>query len=237
MTASLSSTNGIANTDSEETKQCLDTSHQCFPNACNGRQDSKINPESSVAVQFEDIDDELIIELHDIQNEFHIVFTEVFDHLERQGVTVKRFVTFLKRVDGYIRKPLYDDEIISKLFQASDLVEVCDTIEKYCSWFNHSLLGVIVDKFCKDNQTIKKRHQEYCSHLKKYCEHCVRKCPFKLNGFGHRGKKDKVMVVIMDRKFDEIRTEQLEEAVLNLARIMNVSRHALRLCSVKKGSV
>ena len=43
------------------------------------------------------------------------------------------------------------------------------------------------------------------------------------------------MVMKVDRKWDNIRIEQVEEVVFNVARILNVERHVLTLKSVQQG--
>ena len=187
-------------------------------------------------LSIEKAEDDLVFETHDIRGKFHVLFTNVRRFLMKTGVTVKDFVAFLKEVPGYGRKSLLNTEVISKLYEAPDLIDVFDTVRDYCSWFNHSLLGLIIDVYCKDDRRIKKEHEEYYSHLQKYCKHRVKKCPLK-NGFGHGRKKDRELVMKVDKEWEEIRIEQLEEVVLNISRILKVPRYTLKLCSVANGCV
>ena len=113
---------------------------------------------------------------------------------------------------------------------------VFDTVSDHCSWFNHSLLRLIVDAYCTDNEEIKEAYQKYLTLLQKYCNNRVIECPFK-NGFGYGRKEDKELVMKVDRKWEGIRIKELEEVVFNLARILKVSRHILHLCSVENGCV
>ena len=144
-------------------------------------------------LSIEKAEDDLVFETHDIRGKFHVLFTNVRCFLMSRGVTVKDFVSFIKEVPGYGRKPLLDKEVISKLHEAPDLIDVFETVRVYCSWFNHSLLGLIIDVYCNDDRKIKKEHEEYCSHLQKYCKHRIKKCPLK-NGFGHGRKKSKELM-------------------------------------------
>ena len=146
-----------------------------------------------------------------------------------QGVTAKEFVLFLKKVPGYDDKSLFGTEV-SKLNEASDLVDVFEIVGDRCSWFNHSFIEQIVKMNCKGNKKIEKAHKEYCTHIQRYCKHHVRKCPLK-NEFGSGGKRDVKMV----RKWDNIQIEQVEEVVFNVARILNVERCVLTLSSAQQG--
>ena len=69
-------------------------------------------------------------------------------------------------------------------------------------------------KYCEGNKKTEKAHKAFCAHLKRYC---IRKCPLK-NGFGSGGKKGAKIVMKVDREWDDIRIEQLEEVVFNVAR-------------------
>ena len=187
----------------------------------------------ATAMELQDSEEKLITETYDIQSEFNILFGMVRRNLVSQGVTVKEFVLFLKRVPGYGGKSLFDTEV-SKLSKASDLVDVFEVVGDHCSWFNHSFVEQIVKMYCKGNKKVEKAHKEYCTHLQKYCKHRVRKCPLKKE-FGSGGKKDVMMIMKVDREWDNIRIEQVEEVVFNVARILNVARHVLMLSSVQQG--
>ena len=187
-------------------------------------------------LSIETAEDDLVYATHDIRGEFLVLFTIVRNFLMSKGVTVKNFVSFLKEVPGYGRKSLLDKGMISKLYEVPDLIDVFETVRDYCSWFNHSLLGLIIEVYCEDNREIKKKHEKYRAHIQEYCKHRIKKCPLK-NGFGHGGKKDKVLIMKVDSEWEEIRIEQLEEVVINIARILKVSRHTLHLSSVEKGCV
>ena len=181
-------------------------------------------------------EENLIRETHDIRGEFVVLFANILQFLMSRGVTVKNFVFFLKNVPGYGRKSFLDNKMILKLSEAPDLIDVFDTVSDHCSWFNHSLLGLIIDVYCKDNREIKKACKDYCTHLQKYCKHRVKKCPL-INGFGRGGEEDKELIVKVDKKWEKIRIEELEEVLFNIAGILKVSRHTLHLCSVENGCV
>ena len=163
----------------------------------------------------------------------NILFATVCEDLVNQRVDVEMFVLFLMNVPGYGGKSLFDTEV-SKLREATRLVDVFKIVSDRCSWFNHSLVEQIIKKYCKGNKEVEKAHKEYCTHLKKYCKQRVRKFPLKKK-FGSRGKKDVPMDIKVDREWDNIRIEQLEEVVFNVARILDVQRHVLMLSSVQQG--
>ena len=187
----------------------------------------------AATMELQDSEEKLITETYDIQSDFNILFGMVRRNLVSQGVTVKEFVLFLKKVPGYNVKSLFDTEV-SKLREASDLFDVFEIVGDRCSWFNHSFIEQIIRMYCKGNKEIETAHKEYCTHLQRYCKNRVTECPLK-NGFGYGGKKDAEMVMKVDRKWDNIRIEQVEEVVFNVARILNVERHVLTLKSVQQG--
>lgn len=174
----------------------------------------------------------------DIEGEFNVLFTKVHSFLERSTVTVDALVLFLEKVPGYGRKSLFDEEI-SDLRKAENLSSVVRIVRNRCSWFNHSFLGDIIEAYCEDNKRIKRAHEDYCLHLQRYCKHRVKMYPHNplKNGYGYGGKKDKELIMKVDKKWEEIRLEELEELIFNLARILKVPRHSLHLCSVKNGCV
>jgi len=95
----MQSTNGIANGE---------TSSQQSLAACNKSNGSngiysmvKADP-LATSKEFQDIDEEeLIIETHDVRCEFNILLTKVHRFLMTQGVSVRDFVLFLKKMPGY----------------------------------------------------------------------------------------------------------------------------------------
>ena len=125
----------------------------------------KANP-LATAMELQDSEEKLIIETYDIRSEFNILFTTVLKDLVSQGVDVRMFVLFLKKVPGYDGKSLFDTEV-SKLHEASDLVDVFEIVGDRCSWFNHSFVEQIIKTYCKGNKKVEKAHKEYCTHLQR----------------------------------------------------------------------
>ena len=187
-------------------------------------------------IQGLDVDeDELIFETRDIQGEFNNLFTKVHIFLENKGVTVDAFVLFLENVPGYGGKPLFDAEI-SDLREAMNLTSVFRIVRKHCSWFNHLFLSDIIKTYCEGNKRLEKAQRDYCTQLQRYCKHRVKMCPLK-NGFGFRGKKEKMMIVKVDREWEVIHIQQLDEVVFSLARILKVRREILKLVCAESGCV
>ena len=198
----------------------------------------KTYPPLAAQTQGHDVDeDKLIDETCNIQSEFNILFHKVLRSLMNKRVTVRDFVYFLKGVPGHSEKPLFDVESLG-LDELPDLIAVFETagLKAHCSWFNHSLVGDIIKEYCEDKKKLMKAHEMYCTKLKKYCKLRVKKFPIKKK-FGDGGKKNKEMILTVDRKWDEIRIEQLEEVLYIVARILNVNRHALHLRCVENGCV
>lgn len=191
---------------------------------------------NSPLVQYsQGLEDELIKQTHKIQDEFNNLFTKVRLFLDSKKVTVDALVLFLENVPGYGGSSLFQTES-SDLHKASKLADVFRIARIRCSWFNHSLVRSLIETFCSGDKEIKRAYKNYLAHLQKYCKHRVKKFPSK-NGFGFGGKKDERMIMKVDRKWEEIRMEELEEVVFNLACILDAPRHTLHLCSVESGCV
>ena len=197
---------------------------------------SRVRSDPPLTGRFQGLEDELMAETLAIRSKFNILFTRVRRFLMDKGVSVKDFMLFLKKMPGYPTKSLPAIEL-STLCKSSDLIDVFDTISEYCSWFNHSFLGDIIDAYCRNDEDIRKAHQDFCTCLRTYCEHRVKKIPLK-NGFGVRRRKGcAAMILKVDREWKDIQLEQLEEVILSLADILKVPRHNLHLHSIEDGCV
>ena len=173
--------------------------------------------------------EKLVKDTRNIQAEFNVLFTIVYNFIVRQKVMFDAFVLFLQREPGYCGKSLFEAEM-SDLHKAKDLNSVFRIVKSHCSWFNHSFLGNII----KDDKEIKTCHQDYLNKFHEYCNNRV--CSL-MNGFkfGSGGKDDHEMIAKVDKKWEEIRMEQLEDMIVNLADELQVPRHTLHLCTVENG--
>ena len=196
---------------------------------------SEVVANSPLVKYSQGLEDELIEQTHKIQDEFNNLFTKVHLFLDSKKVTVQALVLFLENVPGYGRNSLFQTEI-SDLHKASNLGDVFQIARTRCSWFNHSLVRSLIKTFCSDNKEIKRVYKNYLAHLQKYCKHRVKKFPSNKR-FGFGGKQDEKMIMKVDRKWEEIRIEELEEVLFNLAHILDVPRHTLHLYSVENGCV
>ena len=180
---------------------------------------SEVVANSPLVKYSQGLEDELIEQTHKIQDEFNSLFTKVHLFLDSKKVTVQALVLFLENVPGYGRNSLFQMEI-SDLHKASNLGDVFQIARTRCSWFNHSLVRSLIKTFCSDNKEIKRVYKNYLAHLQKYCKHRVKKFPSN-NRFGFGGKQDEKMIMKVDRKWEEIRIEELEEVLFNLAHILH----------------
>ena len=179
-------------------------------------------------------------ETRDIQFAFLVLWTQVRRSLDKCGVTVKDFVAFLKGVPAYSSsdRSLFE-AVIPELSQKEDLIDILEVLAEYCSWFNYSLLDVIIASYCIDDKVVKQSRESYFDQIRKYCKHRVCKCYGALKnglGFGRRRNCTHITVKI-DEEWSKIRIEQLEEVMDCLGRILKVQRHTLYLRTVNKGCV
>lgn len=187
--------------------------------------------------QGDDVDEDMLsVETYNIRREFNILFHKVLRFLVKKRVTVGEFVHFLKGVPEYSEKPLFNVKWLG-LYELPNLPAVVERVDlkAHCSWFNHALVGDIIRTYCEDKKELIEAHKMYCTKLKNYCKLCVKEFPIKT--FGHGGEINKEMILKVDRKWEEIRIEQLEEVVCIVARILNVNRRALHLRCVENGCV
>jgi len=181
---------------------------------------------------------DLELETHDLRRKFNVLFNKVRRSLERQGVSVDDFVSFLKGVpaDTAGEQSLFSAEFPG-LYQKLTLTSVFEVIRDYTSWFNYSFISDIIDTYCESDVSIKKTLQEFQQMLQKYCKHRVYKCSLR-NGFGFgRRRACADMVLKIDKEWKIIRVEKLQEVASNLARILKVHSRSLYLRSVRNGCV
>ena len=197
---------------------------------------SKVIADLPVTEKSKGLEHKLFLETYDIQNEFNTLFTKVRLFFNTKGIGMDDFVLYLEKVPGYTTAmPLFSTKI-PDLRRASNLTDIFRIVADHCSWFNHSFLDNVIETFCSDNREITKAYKKYRAHLHRYCKNRVKELPPK-SRFGHGGRNDKQMFIKVDKKWEEIRLEQLEEVVTNLARIMKVSRPTLQLSSAEIGCV
>ena len=177
-------------------------------------------------------EEELITETIKIQREFNVLFTRVRRFLMEKGVTVRDFVFFLRNVPGYPMKVLPESENC----EFKTLIEVFESVRQNCSWFNHLFLLQIIDAYCGNGEKLIQSYEKFCAHLRMYCKARIKKFPLKI-WFGVVRKGCALMVLKVDRKWESIQIEQLEEVILNLAHILKVRRRTLHLYSIENGCV
>ena len=176
-------------------------------------------------------------ETYDIRAKFNVLFSKVRRSLNQKPVTVKDLVIFLEGVPAFTTssKTLFESEVPA-LHRKKTLNDVFQVIADYCSWFNHSLIGDIIEVFCSDDEDVRKTHREFCSQLQKYCKNRTCKCSLK-NGFGFGRKRNAHVTLKTDSEWSTIRIDQLEEVKCNLAKVLKVQPHSLYLLSAKYGCV
>ena len=174
-------------------------------------------------------------ETRKIMQDFGVLLTKVHHQLENANVQVKRFVFFLKRqaVAFPDRKhSLFQDELCS-LERMSDLTDVFDTVVHYCSWYNHHLLSRIIEAFSLDGEA----YTKYCRDFREYCRHRICKLNIRRNGLGSGdGHKEPIMIKI-DKHWNTVRMEELEDVNCICAKILKVERPTLHLRSFEDGCV
>ena len=194
---------------------------------------SEVKSYPPLAEQFQGLkavdEEDLMTETIEIQSEFNVLFTRVRRSLMEKGVTVRDFMLFLRNVPGYPMKSLPESESL-------DLTEVFKVVRENCSWFNHLFLLEIINAYCGNDEELRKSYEKFCAHLRTYCKARIKKFPLKI-WFGVVRKGCALMVLKVDRKWESIQIEQLEEVILNLAHILKVRRRTLHLYSIENGCV
>ncbi len=182
----------------------------------------------------------------DIQRKFVSLETRVADALEKNGVTSRSLIFYLKGLEAVKsdkikvkRACLYFDEnfIRNVKRKCLDVYDVFEMIRDYYSWVNYGLLEDIIDTFLCENDAIQKKLRKYEDQYKKYCENRV--CDIPRNGFMRLSKRRKGIekVFKIDYKWDEIRMDRIETIRDRINTVLNFNSHTLGLKVLRNGCV
>ncbi len=182
----------------------------------------------------------------DIKQKFASLETCVADALEKNGVTSRSLVFYLKALEAVKsdkikakRACLYFDKNFIRKVQrkCSDVYGVFELIRDYYSWVNYGLLENIIDTFLYENDAIQKKLRQYEDQYKNYCKERV--CDIPKKGFMRLSKRRKGVekVFKIDRSWDELRMDRIETIRDRINTVLRFNSHTLSLKVLRNGCV
>ena len=115
---------------------------------------------------------------------------------------------------------------------AKDLTRVFEILSDYSSFFNFDIIAFIAKNL--GSETDKKNLASYQAALESYCSHHVFECPSCLSS----SSKFPDLILKVDPEVTEsekFTLKSLRRFTMKVAKTLKVTKHCLKLCSIKKG--
>ena len=177
-----------------------------------------------------------LLEEHDlIKRHFRHLVSETLKSLEERGIGPKaliRHLTGLQALDPVQKDTplvLFQDRL-EKMQKCTSVQEVLTVVQDGYSFFNYGLIeDIIMELGSTDDE---KMLQKYKEHLKVYCERSIFEIP---HSYGPPG--DCLVFMNGNDEFEKYTVNEVDRFIFKLTEIFNITRHTLRLVSIKKGSI
>jgi len=172
-----------------------------------------------------------------INMQFQYLVSTTLISLEKQQVTVRRFLPHLMTfgADEPVLKdsqaPVFDQRL-SDLEKAGDLLEVFMGLKDYMSFFNYHLIEHIINVL--GTEEVKAELKKYKTNFQEYAKHRVYECPPQFGPVSKVGHAD--IFVKIDSRYENYTLAEIEDFSQELSDLLGVSSQGvLRLCWVQKG--
>ena len=157
--------------------------------------------------------------------QFRILRNKFFDSIERQEITAKKLVKYLKEE---IAEALQQKTITSKPMTVDDVEEF---IENNTSFFDYQLIQYMIAVIGTDGD--KDQLKQYEEAFLVYAKRRVYECP---SIFCSSGDTDAELHVKLDSMYDDHKLEELKKDFqYRLCSILRISVYVCRLKSIEKG--
>ena len=124
-------------------------------------------------------------------------------------------------------------ECMDDIMKADSMMTLFMILSDYWSWWNHSLLEMLIDKFGDEDD--QRRLQQFKEQFANFCKRRVCELPQKEGIFGvRRGKR---LVVEVDKNWEEIHINELSAIQHSISSILGIPEYALYLTSVSQGCI
>ena len=125
---------------------------------------------------------------------------------------------------------------------AKDHMECSDIVSEYYSWFNCSILEIIIGfvkiMTQKDSPEFLSSLQSYMDHLHEYCRRSIYECPAPSDMSSTKGTHAfLVLKVTEDHLSNDISAEKINIFTAELMKPFKIEDYALNLCTVGNGCV
>ena len=129
-------------------------------------------------------------------------------------------------------KPLLED-CLDKVEAAKSIHEVFKILRPYGSFFDcHIVKHIVNSELCTDED--RGKLHKYISELENYCQRNVFECPHFASS---DAKFPKLMIKVDDLVSTNFTMKALDAFSADVAEILELSRHTLRVCSVDEGCI
>ena len=157
--------------------------------------------------------------------QFRILRNKFFDSIERQKITAKKLVKYLKEE---IAEALQQKTITTKPITVDDVEEF---IENNTSFYDYQLIQYMIEVIGTDKDKDQLKHYEEA--FSAYAERRVYECPSIFNTSDSDTKSE--LHVKLDSTYDECKLEELKDFQYRLCSVLRISVHLCHLKSIEKG--
>ena len=194
-------------------------------------------------LNLKDISDErkrqLYADSEDMIYKFQKLFTSTRNSLVRRNISAKTLAHHLECLEQLkptlndSREPVFGHQL-PKLRKSKSVDDAMSVVNKYCSFFNHHMVELIIEELGTEQD--KEKLAKYKEDFAKYGERHVFECPSEVGEIYEEGQAN--MFVILDDSSDKCSMNHISVFVSNLKKVLNISDGvSLRLCRIRLGSL
>ena len=163
----------------------------------------------------------------------------------KKKVSVEEFALWLMQLQAFNQvshsfesAPLLLAQQINEICQAGSMERVFLILSNYWSWYNHSLLEEIINKFGDEED--RRRLDDFKESFSTFAQNRIvefSQHPMTFSAAVRDGKTRVPLLFKVDRNWDTVHINQLSEIHRSVASILGVNPHTLYLASIRKGCI
>lgn len=182
----------------------------------------------------------LQLQFREISRKYARLVSSVKKSLKTQGVTAMELTEKLMDLKGYIplekkdghTQPLLQDRF-PDMNKATTTDQVFRILSDYSSFFNHDIIEFVVDEVGTDDDM--ENLKKYQDDFMEYCKRSVFECPFSVCSKRLPNFVDLVMKVDSPSMIAPYSMQAVQLFQAQVARLLHITKHTLKLCSVEEG--
>ena len=181
---------------------------------------------------------EITMQFHQISKKYASLTSSLRSSLKQQGITPAQLVEKLMDLAGFlplregVKRQLLENRT-SEFSKARSIEEIFHILKEYCSFYNHEIIKYIVEELGTNDD--KAKLEKYKEDFTDYCRRSVFECPFSSGTEKSSHFVDLVMKVDSDTMIEPYTMKALELFHTQVAKLLQVTKHTLQLCSVERG--